>query len=121
MGNTETVPPDAGYPLGRHLRGSAAGGAPDASFTRMLKAQGAQPPVCRGLDERALEPRAVSASELRRRVAGALREGRSSRGVAKRLRCPVQRPGAKGGSHVRTGARDVWCCARGGVDAAPRH
>jgi protein-arginine deiminase len=45
MGNTETVPPYAGYPLGRHLRGSAAGGAPDASFTRMLEAQGAQPPV----------------------------------------------------------------------------
>lgn len=45
MGNTETVPPYTGYPLGRHLRGSAAGGAPDASFTRMLEAQGVQPPV----------------------------------------------------------------------------
>lgn len=45
MGNTETVPPYAGYPLGRHLRGSASGGAPDPSFTRMLEAQGAQPPV----------------------------------------------------------------------------
>jgi protein-arginine deiminase len=45
MGNTETVPPFPGFPLGRLLRGSAPGAAPDPSFTRMLDAQGVQPAV----------------------------------------------------------------------------
>jgi protein-arginine deiminase len=47
LGNLETVPPyekdGVRYPLGRLLRGRSASLAPDASFWRMLEAQGAQP------------------------------------------------------------------------------
>jgi protein-arginine deiminase len=45
MGNTETIPPHGDYPLGRMLRGSVESYYPDRSFSRMLEAQGQQPPV----------------------------------------------------------------------------
>jgi protein-arginine deiminase len=49
FGNLETIPPytfeGKSYPLGRVLRGSIKSFAPDLSFTRMMEAQGAQPPV----------------------------------------------------------------------------
>jgi len=40
FGNLETIPPMPGYPMGRVVRGSTPSYYPDASFTRMLKAQG---------------------------------------------------------------------------------
>lgn len=49
MGNTETIPPytheGVSYPLGRLLRGSAPDYYPDLLFSKMLEAQGQQPPV----------------------------------------------------------------------------
>jgi protein-arginine deiminase len=45
LGNTETIPPHGEYPLGRMLRGSVESFHPDRSFSRMLEAQGQQPPV----------------------------------------------------------------------------
>jgi protein-arginine deiminase len=45
FGNTETIPPYTGYPLGRILRGNVSGFYPDQSFEAMLTAQGVQPQV----------------------------------------------------------------------------
>ncbi len=45
FGNTETIPPFSGYPLGRILRGSTPSFYPDQSFDAMLSAQGAQTPI----------------------------------------------------------------------------
>lgn len=48
-GNLETIPPyekdGVRYPLGRLLMGSTPTARPDPSFTRMLEAQGMQPPL----------------------------------------------------------------------------
>ncbi|MFF7356885.1 protein-arginine deiminase family protein [Streptomyces filipinensis] len=44
-GNIESLPPYDGFPHGRILYGSSAQRHPDPSFTRMLRAQGQQPPV----------------------------------------------------------------------------
>lgn len=49
MGNTEVVPPHdhagASYPLGRVLRGRTDAFFPDPSQTRLIEAQGIQPPI----------------------------------------------------------------------------
>ncbi|XXF81582.1 protein-arginine deiminase family protein [Myxococcaceae bacterium GXIMD 01537] len=49
LGNLETIPPyekdGVRYPLGRLFIGSTPSARPDPSFTRMLEAQGMQPPV----------------------------------------------------------------------------
>jgi protein-arginine deiminase len=45
MGNTETIPPYADYPLGRILRGSTPSYYPDRTFSTLLESQAVQPPV----------------------------------------------------------------------------
>jgi protein-arginine deiminase len=49
FGNLETIPPytfdGKSYPMGRILRGNIKSFATDGSFTKMMEAQGAQPPV----------------------------------------------------------------------------
>lgn len=49
FGNTETIPPytmgDKTFPFGRLLRGKTAKFFPDPSFSKMIEAQGQQPPV----------------------------------------------------------------------------
>jgi protein-arginine deiminase len=42
FGNTETIPPYSGWPLGRIIRGSVPSFYPDQSFNAMLDAQGVQ-------------------------------------------------------------------------------
>ena len=45
FGNTETIPPFSGYPLGRIMRGSTSSFYPDQVFEAMLTAQGMQQQV----------------------------------------------------------------------------